>query len=168
MPRHTFVSRAKGPRVIRPLEGPARTLQPGQQITTEVADSHLAYLQAGRDFKITEVNDQAAPPPPPPPNPIPTSDLDDPTSEAWEAMTDEEVLAGYRAFVGGEPDAGATRDDLKAAIIAAFAVVNAPAISPDFDAMTDEQLRQVVAAKEGRQPHPATSRDKLLAKAKGE
>jgi hypothetical protein len=34
--------------------------------------------------------------------------------------------------------------------------------------MTDDELRQVVAAKEGRQPHPATSRDKLLAKAKGE
>jgi hypothetical protein len=168
MPRHTFVSRAKGPRVIRPLEGPARTLQPGQQITTEVAESHLAYLQAGRDFKISEVSDQAAPAPPAPPNPIPTSDLDDPTSEAWEAMTDEDVLAGFRAFVGGEPEEGATRDAMKAAIIAAFAAVNAPSPSPNFDTMTDDELRQVVASKEGRQPHPATSREKLLAKAKGE
>lgn len=41
-------------------------------------------------------------------------------------------------------------------------------VAPDFDAMTDDELRQVVAEKEGRQPHPATGRDKLLAKAKGE
>jgi hypothetical protein len=43
-----------------------------------------------------------------------------------------------------------------------------PATPTDFDAMSDDDLRALIKARDGRTPHPATSRDKLLAAAGGD
>ena len=46
----------------------------------------------------------------------------------------------------------------------------APEASPAdaFDAMSDDELRAFIEARDDRKPHPATGREKLLAKARGE
>lgn len=46
----------------------------------------------------------------------------------------------------------------------------APDASPvdAFDAMSDDELRAFIEARDDRKPHPATGREKLLAKARGE
>jgi len=59
-----------------------------------------------------------------------------------------------------------------------FTVADAPAEAPPvvpeaspvdaFDAMTDDELRAFIEARDDRKPHPATGREKLLAKARGE
>lgn len=55
MPRYLIKSRAKGPRVIRPIGEPTKTLQPGHQITADIDEPHLRYLERSRDFDLTQV-----------------------------------------------------------------------------------------------------------------
>jgi len=73
----------------------------------------------------------------------------------------EESLARIRAlpFFKAEVEAPAAAE-------AVTTEVEAPADA--FDAMSNEELVDFIDARDGRKPHPATGREKLLAKARGE
>lgn len=151
MPRYKFTSRARGPRVIRPIEGPARTIAPGRSITAEVAESHLRYLLATREFEIVALREAE------PAQPLPI----------FEQAAVVETVQGY--LIAGDTIEGDGSGEALPPIEESDAAPAAETeAAPDFDAMSDEELRAFVADKDGRQPHPATSREKLLAKARGE
>jgi hypothetical protein len=57
MPRYKITSQAKGPRVVRPIDGPTKTLQPGQSVTADIAEPHLLYLERSGDFVLKPVVD---------------------------------------------------------------------------------------------------------------
>lgn len=107
MPHITVHSRAKGPRVVRPIGKPAKTLHPGHQITAEVDEAHLAYLRKVDGLQVERHADEApaqAPAPPP-------AEFD---PELIEAMTDDELRAFIAKRDGRQPHPNTGRDKLLA------------------------------------------------------
>lgn len=156
MPRYKFTSRARGPRVIRPIEGPARAIAPGRSITAEVAESHLRYLLATREFEIVALREAD------PAQPLPMFEQAEVVEPVQGDLIAGDTIEGDTIEGDGSGEALPPIEESDAAPAAETEA------APDFDAMSDEELRGFVADKDGRQPHPATSREKLLAKARGD
>jgi hypothetical protein len=57
--RFLIVNKAKGARIVRTVDKGVRTLQPGRQITAEVNDAHLAWLE-GAGLSLEPVDDAEA------------------------------------------------------------------------------------------------------------